>query len=640
MKAVESPPLVPLRDGDPRQVGPYAMMSVLGSGGMGRVYLGRDTTGGRGLAAVKVIRPEYADDPQFRKRFEREAHALARVQGPYTAQLLGTGIDAELVWMATEYIAGPSLSTAVDEGGPMDAATAWRLIADLAQAVQAIARAGIVHRDLKPSNVILAPTGARVIDFGVVQAADASSITTTGHFVGTASFMSPEQARGRQVTTASDIFSLASTVAFALSGSAPFGDGTGIDVMHRVAYEPPRDDVLSRVISLDPGLATLIVACLDKEPEGRPTPESVFATAIAHQLPSPDPRPAPGRPRPRTRAHARVTPPPAAVPSTAPGSRRGRKSSKRPVVLACVAAAVALAVVGGTAALAGLGRGIAPASSASGTAPVPDETVSGSATPSTSPDPTPSLSPSTVPTPSPSPPPALDASSVDIRTSACPAKITSGTTGPCVAALRLLLSGWGLNVPAGQRFDLQTLIAVRVFQTEAGLPATGAVDARTKTLLYSADRGPVQAGPFTVTESVNAVDVARCLDSGFASVGTLVQVWNCDSSDHQQWALYRVPGHDSQYTVVHRADHACLTADAATAGQNGQKINTRTCNGLGAQRWTLGATIDPFGNGGRTLVSVPDGFCLDADAQLDGKNGQTAQGWACAGSSNQVWTWR
>jgi peptidoglycan hydrolase-like protein with peptidoglycan-binding domain len=541
--------------------------------------------------------------------------------------------------MATEYIAGPSLSTAVAEGGPMDAAAAWRLIADLAQAVQAIARAGIVHRDLKPSNVILAPTGARVIDFGVVQATDASSITTTGHFVGTASFMSPEQARGRQVTTASDVFSLASTVAYALSGSAPFGDGTGVDVMHRVAYEPPRDDVLGRVTSLDPGLATLIVACLDKEPERRPTPEAVFATAIAHQLPSPAPRPAPGRPR--ARAHARVTPPPPAagpspapVASPAPVSRRSRKRRKSRLALVCAAALVALAVAGGTVAL--LGRG-GPAPAGSGPAPIPDETAGGPAGPGASPEVTPSLSPSTAPSPSLSP--SLDATSLDIRTSACPAKITSGATGPCVGALRLLLGGWGLNVSAGERFDPQTLIAVRVFQTEAGLPANGIVDARTKTFLYSAARGPVHAGPLTVTESVNAVDVVRCLDSGFASVGTKVQVWDCDRSDHQQWALYRVPGHADQYTVVHRADRACLTADAATAGRNGQKINSRTCNGLGAQRWTLGVTTAASGGSGRTLVSVPDGFCLDADAQLDGKNGQTAQGWGCAGSRNQIWTW-
>lgn len=301
--------------------------------------------------------------------------------------------------------------------------------------------------------------------------------------------------------------------------------------------------------------------------------------------------------------------------------------------MACAAALVALAVVGGTVALLSRGGGDPAPYDAQ---PVPDETVSGPAAPGASPEATLPTSPSSAPTPSPS----LDVSSLDIRTSACPAKITPGATGPCVSALRLLLGGWGLDVSAGQRFDLQTLIAVRLFQTEAGIPANGIVDARTKTFLYSRARGAVHAGPLTVTESVNAVDAVRCLDSGFASVGTKVQVWDCDRSDHQQWALYRVPAHDDQYIVVHRADHACLTADAATAGRNGQKINTRACTGLGAQRWTLGATAAASGGSGRTLVSVPDGFCLDADAQLDGKNGQTAQGWGCAGSRNQVWTWR
>lgn len=134
------------------------------------------------LVAVKVIRPEYAEDAQFRKRFEREVAALERVQGPYLARLMGRGLDEHQVWMATEYIPTPSLAEAVDEHGPLDAAAAWRLTADLVQAIQAMARAGIVHRDLKPSNVLLATVGARVIDFGVAQAAETSSITTTGHF--------------------------------------------------------------------------------------------------------------------------------------------------------------------------------------------------------------------------------------------------------------------------------------------------------------------------------------------------------------------------------------------------------------------------------------------------------------------------
>jgi serine/threonine protein kinase len=277
---------VPLKGTDPRRVGPYLLVAVLGGGGMGRIYLGRDAEGRPGLAAVKVIRPEYAEDPQFRRRFEREVTALARVQGEYTSVLLGTGHD-ERLWMATEYIPGLSLSDAVDRQGPLDAAAAWRVAADLAHAVAAISRVGVVHRDLKPSNVVLGPEGCRVIDFGIAQAAETSSITTTGQRVGTPSYMSPEQVRGEAVSAASDVFSLGSVLGYAVAGTAPFGDGTGVDVLHRVAFEPPRAEVLARVSELDAGLGDLVAACLDKDPARRPTPEQVMEYAAPRQVPAP-----------------------------------------------------------------------------------------------------------------------------------------------------------------------------------------------------------------------------------------------------------------------------------------------------------------------------------------------------------------
>ncbi|WP_157876204.1 serine/threonine-protein kinase, partial [Streptacidiphilus griseoplanus] len=279
---------VPLRQSDPGQVGPYTTLAVLGSGGMGRIYLGRDSSAGHGLAAVKVIRPEYAEDPQFRLRFEREATALARVRGDHTALLLGTGLDGDLVWMATEYIPGLSLSAATAQG-PVGASAAWRLAADLGLAIEAMAAVGVVHRDLKPSNVVLAADGARVIDFGIAQAAETSAITSTGQQVGTPAYMSPEQVRGEAVSAASDVFSLASTVACAVTGRAPFGDGTSVDVLHRVAYEPPKDDVLAAVAAADPDLAELIASCLDKDPERRPTPGEVVEAASTRQVPAPWP---------------------------------------------------------------------------------------------------------------------------------------------------------------------------------------------------------------------------------------------------------------------------------------------------------------------------------------------------------------
>ncbi|WP_328684738.1 protein kinase domain-containing protein [Streptomyces sp. NBC_00343] len=626
---MEPPPVVPLRKSDPRQAGPYRLMSVLGSGGMGRVYLGRDTTGATGPAAVKVIRPEYAEDPLFRKRFEREVGALGRIQGAHIVRLLGSGCEEDLVWVATEYIPGPTLAELVDARGPVDVAAAWRLLADVGRAIEAIWREGIVHRDLKPSNVILGADGARVIDFGVVQAHDGTSITATGQNVGTPAYMSPEQVRGQEVTAASDVFSLASTLTYAVAGEAPFGEGTGVDVLHRVAFDPPREDVLDKVAGVDAELAAFIRTCLDKDPELRPLPEAVFRTAIGHQLSAPaggPPRVAPQRgPSPVEQRGAH----PSAAPSDPPTTSRKHANTprKRGRLIAGAVAVAALLVAGSiTATLLLLhhdGNGTS-AGPGPGTPPAP-------AVPENSPPGTGS-SPSTAASAtkggaSPSAPVTRDPAKLDIRLSSCVTEFTSGSHGDCVKALQLLLAGYGLHVAVDGEFGKATVDALKVFQTEAGTTASGSVDAQTMKLLYGAERGPVRAGSVTVTESVHIADVARCLDARTGAV----QVWGCNGTAAQKWTLYPVPGHTSQYLVVNRGSHHCLDADSGTIGRNGQVVRTRACDGLGAQRWQLG------GHG--TLVSVPDGFCLDAYAPGAGQDGQVVQAWGCAGSSNQVWNW-
>ncbi|WP_405583876.1 protein kinase domain-containing protein [Streptomyces sp. NBC_01190] len=278
----------PLRGSDPSRIGPYRVLARLGGGGMGRLYLGRDaetegTYAAGSLVAVKVIRSEYAEDERFRRRFEREVAAVRRVHGTYTAELLGSGYDDdELLWMATAYVPGLSLADAVVRCGPLPAAVGWRLAYEIGQALTAIAAVGIVHRDLKPSNVLLGPDGARVIDFGVAHTADASSLTMTGQHLGTPAFMSPEQADGRKVGTASDVFSLGSLLAVAVAGSAPFGEGTTGDVIHRIIYAPPSEEVLAEVARRDPELAALVGRCLDKDPERRPGPQDVVEAARDH----------------------------------------------------------------------------------------------------------------------------------------------------------------------------------------------------------------------------------------------------------------------------------------------------------------------------------------------------------------------
>ncbi|MGW2051480.1 protein kinase domain-containing protein [Streptomyces sp. NPDC001858] len=663
---MEPPPVVPLRKSDPAQVGPYLLLSVLGSGGMGRVYLGRDTTGGTGRAAVKVVRPEYADDPLFRRRFEREISALGRVQGAHTARLLGSGSDEGLVWVATEYIAGPTLAEAVDARGPLDAEGAWRLVADLGRAVEAVWRQGIVHRDLKPSNVILGADGARVIDFGVVQATDSTSITATGQNVGTPAFMSPEQVRGKEVTAASDVFSLACTLAYAVAGTPPFGQGSGVDVLHRVAFDPPQENVLEKVAAVDADLAAFVRACLDKDPELRPAPDVVFRTAIGQQLsgpaaspprpsrgvsfarlpdaphaPDPSPSPAPVEPSVTSAAPATPLTPSTPVTPGAPGATGASKRRKRLLVAAAVAAVLALTAGGVTAAMlaqdddettaADSGPQAAPSASVIGD-PASTPGTSSSANSEASPtrievSKSPQKSQSTVPTP--------EAAVSDIRAAGCADQLASGARGACVKVLQTLLNGYGLQVTVDGNFGATTLAAVKVFQTAAGISASGEVDAQTKSLLYSRPRGPVRTGSLTVTQNVNGQEVPRCLDADTGSSGRTIQVWTCASTGNQTWALYPVPGQSAHYVLVNRDSHLCLTSDGSA--QNGQGIRGADCAGRTSQKWKLGAAGPA---GGTQLVSVPDGFCLDAEASGSGQDGQRIQGWACAGNGNQSWAWR
>ncbi|MFI1510766.1 protein kinase [Streptomyces sp. NPDC020597] len=270
---------------------------------MGRVYLARPTDGSPELVALKVIRPEYAEDPSFRRRFEREASVHARLRTPHTPRLCGTGFEDELLWMATEYLPGFDLAEAVREDGTLETAAVWRLVGELGRALAGLAVEGIVHRDLKPSNVLLSVRGAHVIDFGISKAADASAITGTGNRVGTPAYMSPEHLREGRSDTASDVFSLAGTLAYAVTGQAPFGDGTGVDVMHRVAFEEPHPEVIGEISAADPELGALLTACLAKEPAQRPTPQQLIAAAGARAVPSAWPEPLNAKVQARQRAY-------------------------------------------------------------------------------------------------------------------------------------------------------------------------------------------------------------------------------------------------------------------------------------------------------------------------------------------------
>ncbi|MFE2437267.1 serine/threonine-protein kinase [Streptomyces sp. NPDC059409] len=252
---------------DRREIAGYPLRARLGEGGMGVVYLSH-TRGGQPVA-LKVVRPEYAKDAEFRKRFTHEVAAARRVQGPYTAPVLDSLTDGPEPWLAVGYVPGPSLASAVYQHGPLPLPTVLQLVAGIAEALQTIHAAGVVHRDLKPSNVLLASDGPRVIDFGIARAADTTALTGTDVRLGTPAYMAPEQAMGGDVTPALDVFALGLVACFAATGRHPFGEGSSHALLYRIVSNEPD------LTSCPQELRGLVGACLAKEPGARPTPAHI-----------------------------------------------------------------------------------------------------------------------------------------------------------------------------------------------------------------------------------------------------------------------------------------------------------------------------------------------------------------------------
>ncbi|WP_150252453.1 WD40 repeat domain-containing serine/threonine protein kinase [Nocardiopsis deserti] len=259
----------PLTPDDPRAVGPHRLLARLGAGGMGEVYLAR--TPGGDLAAVKLVKDDLAHDPGFRARFAREVRAARRVRGPFTPAVVDDDTDAEVPWMATEYVPAPTLKEAVREHGPLPPESLPVLVSGLARALEAVHGAGLMHRDLKPGNVLLSPRGPQVIDFGLARAVEGTVLTRTGQSFGTPAYTSPEQIRGRDVSPASDVFSLAGTVLFAASGEPPFGHAPAKETLRRVLSDSPN---LSAVP--EGPLRDLLARCLAKSPGHRPNTAAVL----------------------------------------------------------------------------------------------------------------------------------------------------------------------------------------------------------------------------------------------------------------------------------------------------------------------------------------------------------------------------
>jgi serine/threonine protein kinase len=335
---------MPLRDGDPSRIGRYRLTARLGAGGMGVVYLGTAKDGSQ--AAIKVLRPELADDQEFRVRFRREVAVLARIQGLCTVRVIEADTESARPFLATEYAEGPSLSEHVTACGPLPPQMLYGLATGLAEALVAIHAAGVVHRDLKPSNVLLTQAGPKVIDFGIAQALDTTAVTGTGMTVGSPGFMAPEQITG-QAGPPADVFSWALTVGYAASGQPPFGTGPTDAIMYRILHDGPN------IEAVPAELRTVIEAALAKSPADRPAARDLLGRLTQQ----PD---APGD-TPTQSVLSRTWLPPASEPAAV-----GRQRRIRPLPVLAGAAALAIAVGAATAFVASSSPHPNPGSSAAG----------------------------------------------------------------------------------------------------------------------------------------------------------------------------------------------------------------------------------------------------------------------------------
>lgn len=269
----------PLGDTDPLSIASYRLLGVLGSGGMGRVYLGESRSGRR--VAIKVVRSELAADPGWRRRFAREVSAVRAVSPLFTAAVVDADTNAPEPWLATTFIDGPSLASRVNQAGPLSPGAVLVLAAGLAEALASIHKSGLVHRDLKPSNVIINDDGPQIIDFGIALTADTPA--TTSMLLGTPSYIAPERIHGSEADPASDIFSLGATLVFAATGRPLVTEGPVYAQLMQITTG--RFDLTPVPADLRP----LIVRCVSHQAKDRPTADELSRILGAARVPRPTP---------------------------------------------------------------------------------------------------------------------------------------------------------------------------------------------------------------------------------------------------------------------------------------------------------------------------------------------------------------
>lgn len=266
----------PLRKTDPKEIGPARLVARLGSGGMGTVYLASINNS---PVALKVVRGQFYEDAALKTRFQREISTMASISSPFVAEVVDSFVGEDEAWLAVQFINGLSLAERVQHQGPLDADEWWSTFVGCLTALSELHRHGILHRDVKPGNILLSESGPKLVDFGIAQVGEETSLTTTGLVAGTPAWLAPEQLEDEKLTAAADIFSLASTMVFASSGSSPWGNTTTTKVpvvFNRILTETPSLD------NLDSYRKEILARMLEKIPSRRPTADELLFDCLPH----------------------------------------------------------------------------------------------------------------------------------------------------------------------------------------------------------------------------------------------------------------------------------------------------------------------------------------------------------------------
>lgn len=306
----------------------YTLVEVLGTGGMATVWRARDTVLGREVA-VKVLSPQYAADPGFLARFEREARHAASVSDPRLVTVFDSGIDQGTPFLVMELVTGRTLRQVLAQASPLPAGQAVAIAAAVCEGLDAAHAAGLVHRDITPANIMLAGQDVKILDFGIARAEGTAAGTLTGTILGTAAYLSPEQSAGHPAGPQSDLYSLGCVLFEMLTGAPPFTAESPVGIAYRQVHDDPGPPSARRP-GLSPGLDAITAQLLAKNPADRPASAAAARAGLLAVL-------APG-------GTAVLPAPPGSDPGTA-RRRRGPRRTETVLAATLAAALIALAVV-------------------------------------------------------------------------------------------------------------------------------------------------------------------------------------------------------------------------------------------------------------------------------------------------------